>query len=207
MQSEGESPPVHCSDPSKVKENRRLFIAVIHPKWTKGGRGRLVISIISNDNLRWPRCCHCSLVVIHQYSEANVLHFSFSLLTIKGLYMFPALLAHPQETLHKRHSVYCVRVSAMARFQFLPQPTDITRNIPNGVCEAPPEDEQVMLETCRGPWCVKLIEKWITLASLYRYIVMDGQQNIKFRSDWSEVIKMNFVKPSSTTSTIEHSPW
>jgi hypothetical protein len=25
-------------------------------------------------------------------------------------------------------------------------------NIPNAVCVAPPKDEQVMLETCRGPW-------------------------------------------------------
>jgi hypothetical protein len=33
----------------------------------------------------------------------------------------------------------------------LVQPTVITRNIPSAVCEAPPEDEQVMLETYRGP--------------------------------------------------------
>jgi hypothetical protein len=32
-----------------------------------------------------------------QYSETNVMHFSFSLLRLKGLYMFRALLAHPQE--------------------------------------------------------------------------------------------------------------
>jgi hypothetical protein len=32
-----------------------------------------------------------------QYNETNVMHFSFSLLRIKGLYMFRALLAHPQE--------------------------------------------------------------------------------------------------------------
>jgi hypothetical protein len=30
--------------------------------------------------------------------------------------------------------------------------SETARNIPNAVCEAPPEDEQVMLETCRGPW-------------------------------------------------------
>jgi hypothetical protein len=48
--------------------------------------------------------------------------------------MFRALLAHPQEALHKGHLVYCVRA----------------RNIPSAVCAAPPEDEQVMLETCRG---------------------------------------------------------
>jgi hypothetical protein len=35
-----------------------------------------------------------------QYCETNVMHFLFSLLRIKGLYMFPALLAHPQEALH-----------------------------------------------------------------------------------------------------------
>jgi hypothetical protein len=45
-----------------------------------------------------------------QYSETNVMHFLFSLLRIKGLYMFGALLAHPQKALHKRHLVYCVRV-------------------------------------------------------------------------------------------------
>jgi hypothetical protein len=33
------------------------------------------------------------------------------LLRIKGLYMFRALLAQPQEALHKRHLVYCVRIS------------------------------------------------------------------------------------------------
>jgi hypothetical protein len=45
----------------------------------------------------------------NQYSETNVMHFPFNLLRIKGLYMFRALLAHPQEALHKRHLVYCVR--------------------------------------------------------------------------------------------------
>jgi hypothetical protein len=31
-----------------------------------------------------------------QCSEMNVMHFLFNLLRIKGLYMFRALLAHPQ---------------------------------------------------------------------------------------------------------------
>jgi hypothetical protein len=35
------------------------------------------------------------------------------LLRIKGLYMFRALLAHPQEALHKRHLVYCLRVMSV----------------------------------------------------------------------------------------------
>jgi hypothetical protein len=37
----------------------------------------------------------------HQYSETNVMHFLFSLLRMKDLYMFRALLAHPQEVLYK----------------------------------------------------------------------------------------------------------
>jgi hypothetical protein len=41
------------------------------------------------------------------------MHFLFSLLRIKGLYMFRALLAHPQEALHKCHFVYCVRVMSV----------------------------------------------------------------------------------------------
>jgi hypothetical protein len=54
-------------------------------------------------------------ILIYQYqcSETNVMHFSFNLLRIKGLYMFRALLAHPQEVLHKRHLVYCVCVMSV----------------------------------------------------------------------------------------------
>jgi hypothetical protein len=52
-----------------------------------------------------------------QYSEINVMHFLFSLLRIKGLYIFRALLAHPQEMLNKRHLVYCVRVMSIGCYQ------------------------------------------------------------------------------------------
>jgi hypothetical protein len=38
----------------------------------------------------------------YQYSESNVMYFLFSLLRIKGLYMFRALLANHQKALHKR---------------------------------------------------------------------------------------------------------
>jgi hypothetical protein len=47
---------------------------------------------------------------IYQYGETNVIYFLFILLRIKGLYMFRALLARPQEALKKRQLVYCVRV-------------------------------------------------------------------------------------------------
>jgi hypothetical protein len=49
----------------------------------------------------------------YQYSETNVMQFLFSLLRIKGLYIFQALLAQPQEALHKRHLVYCLRVMSV----------------------------------------------------------------------------------------------
>jgi hypothetical protein len=45
-----------------------------------------------------------------QYSKTNVMHFLFSLLRIKILYVFRVLLAYLQEALHKRHLVYCMRV-------------------------------------------------------------------------------------------------
>jgi hypothetical protein len=50
---------------------------------------------------------------VYQYSETNVMHFLFSLLRIKGLYMFRALLAHPQKAPHKQHLVYCVSVMSV----------------------------------------------------------------------------------------------
>jgi hypothetical protein len=53
-------------------------------------------------------CWPC--IIVYQYIETNVIHFLFNLLRIKGLYMFWALLAHPQKALPKHHLVYCVRV-------------------------------------------------------------------------------------------------
>jgi hypothetical protein len=88
---------------------------------------------------RWP------YIIVYQYNETNVMHFSFSLLRIKGLYMFRALLAHPQDALHKRQLIYCVRIMSVG-------------------CGT-------VLETCRGPLILnKLNETCITLVSLYRLI-------------------------------------
>jgi hypothetical protein len=56
-------------------------------------------------------CWQC--FIIYQYSKTNVMHFLFSLLRIKGLYIFRALLAHPQEVLHKLHLVYWVSVMSV----------------------------------------------------------------------------------------------
>jgi hypothetical protein len=56
-------------------------------------------------------CWPC--IRVYQYNETNMMHFSFNLLRIKGLYMFRALLGHLQEALHKRHLVYCVRVMSV----------------------------------------------------------------------------------------------
>jgi hypothetical protein len=63
--------------------------------------------------------------------------------------MFRALLAHPQETLNKRHLVYCVCIISFGC-------------VMNAVCQAPPEDEQVMFETCRGSY---FSINWIKSAS------------------------------------------
>jgi hypothetical protein len=60
--------------------------------------------------------------------------------------MFRAILAHPQEALHKGHLVYFVRVMSVGCTKVGVS----ARNIPSAACVAPPEDEQVMLETCRG---------------------------------------------------------
>jgi hypothetical protein len=46
------------------------------------------------------------LNLVYQYSKTNEVHFLLNLLSIQGLYMFRALLAHPQDSLHKRHLIY-----------------------------------------------------------------------------------------------------
>jgi hypothetical protein len=45
------------------------------------------------------------------------MRFLFSLLRIKGLYMFRALLAYPHKVLHKRRLLYCVRVISVDCYQ------------------------------------------------------------------------------------------
>jgi hypothetical protein len=75
--------------------------------------------------------------------------------------MFRALLSHPQEALHKRHFLHYVRIMSAGCATIavkLPswqswhsQLTLYASNIPSAVCLAPPEDEQVMFETRRGP--------------------------------------------------------
>jgi hypothetical protein len=44
---------------------------------------------------------HRNLDII-QYNETNVMHLLFNILRIKGVYMFLALPAHPQEALVER---------------------------------------------------------------------------------------------------------
>jgi hypothetical protein len=83
--------------------------------------------------------------MIYQYSETNVRHILLNLLWIKDLYIFRALLAHLPKALHKRDLVYYVRVMSVGCYQGW---SGTTRSI---FCAAPPEDEQLMLETCRGP--------------------------------------------------------
>jgi hypothetical protein len=41
------------------------------------------------------------MYVINRYSEIKVVHFLLNFLRIKNLYMFLALLAHPQKALHQ----------------------------------------------------------------------------------------------------------
>jgi hypothetical protein len=72
--------------------------------------------------------------------------------------MFRALLAHPQDSLHKRHLVYWVRIMSVdcgtgsVSLQYTMHICNVSnaRSIRNAVCTAPPEDEQVMFETRRG---------------------------------------------------------
>jgi hypothetical protein len=89
-------------------------------------------------------------IIVYQYIKTNVIQFLLNLLRINGLYMFRALLAHPQEVPHKRRlvdyvclmPVGCTRIGVKLQFW--------GSNIPSAICGASPEDEQVMLKTFRG---------------------------------------------------------
>jgi hypothetical protein len=71
--------------------------------WICGRSVSMVTSLI----FCWP------CIIVYQYGETNVKHFLLNLLRMKGLYMFRALLAHPQEAIQKRHLVYCMLVTSV----------------------------------------------------------------------------------------------
>jgi hypothetical protein len=82
------------------------------------------------------------------------MHFLFSLLRIKGLYKFRALLAHPQEvyTNYNWYTAWALCRLVATGIGVERQPANIIRKQhTNVVYVSHPEDEQVMVETCRGP--------------------------------------------------------
>jgi hypothetical protein len=59
--------------------------------------------------------------------------------------MFRAVLANSLAGIHKQHLVYCVYIMSVGCGTFA-----VSLHYTHA-CEAPLENEQVMLETCRGP--------------------------------------------------------
>jgi hypothetical protein len=86
-----------------IIKSTMFFFSCMPQKWNYVWHHYIILNLM----LCWP------CITVYQYSETNLMHFLFSLLRIKGLYMFRALLAHPQEVLHKRQLVYCVRVMSV----------------------------------------------------------------------------------------------
>jgi hypothetical protein len=66
--------------------------------------------------------------------------------------MFRALLAHPQEAPANRMAFGILRAYVSSLWHDCGETATLySRNIPNAVCSAPPEDKRVKLETCRDP--------------------------------------------------------
>jgi hypothetical protein len=65
--------------------------------------------------------------------------------------MFRALFAHHQEALHLKQLVYFVRIMSAGFGVTNPgscQPTKYAQSIPIFVYVVPPDDEQIVIETC-----------------------------------------------------------
>jgi hypothetical protein len=129
---------------------------------------------------------------------------SSNFLRIKSLYMFRALLAHPQEALHKRHLEYCVRAmsvgSATIAASLQSRHSQLTLHAPNtwipsAVCVVPPEDTQTMLETCTGSWFsinrMKSASRWFRYTDILWCKV-------------SKTLSANYFKPLPSIDYITH---
>jgi hypothetical protein len=122
----------------------------------------------------------------------------------EGLYMFRASLARPQEALHKLHFVYVyVYVSWLRHGCSL-----------NAPWHCKPEDEQVMLETCRGPWRVP---RWFhfydnkpfhlpsfKIYNLYSVAIGDSRNHKAVNTQFSDKPTQNF--DSKILDRLEKSP-
>jgi hypothetical protein len=149
-----------------------LFLLNVRDRFSLPCKQKAELTDILYSVFCWP------CITVYQYSETNVMHLLLNLLRIKGLYMFWALLAHPQEALHERNLVYCMRVMSVGctrvGVEILVQPTDIT-HMQNTKC--------YLWSTSRG-WASsaqniyrplildKLNKKCITLVSLSNDIVL-----------------------------------
>jgi hypothetical protein len=129
------------------------------------------------------------------------MQFVFSLIRIKGLYVFRALLAHPKEGQRKRQFVYYVRVMSVSCTRVKVEQISLdwyqshfksgAANWHNthAIYQVPLLNRLLRLSR----WCSKNVEvflilnklnkKCIALVSLYWYTVMHGQKNIKFTLD------------------------
>jgi hypothetical protein len=140
-------------------------------------------------------CWPC--IIAYRYNETNVMHFSFSLLGIKSLYMFRALLAHLQEALHKRHFVYCMHIMPVGC-------GTVAVSLPTAICAVPPEDEQVMLETCTGSW---FSINWMKSASRwFHYTEILQNTHIWWRMHIIRLVTVQFIEPSITPSLLQSCP-
>jgi hypothetical protein len=106
----------YCEYLKEVDGNMFLRLANTRHSWLHSVSYDVVASKVKRADGRTPQTNFMfswPCIIVYQYSETNVMHFLFSLLRIKGLYMVRALLAHPQEALSKRHLVYCMRVTSV----------------------------------------------------------------------------------------------
>jgi hypothetical protein len=72
---------------------------------------------------------------------------------VQHLLRIAAIVAQPTDIIRKQYTECVLCSSSWVSLQsWHSQLTLYARNIPSAVCLAPPEDEQVMLETCRCPW-------------------------------------------------------
>jgi hypothetical protein len=120
------------------------------------------------------------IIINYQCSETNVMHFLFSLLRIKGLYMFRVLLAHPQEVLHKRQLVYCVRQLAESGLKFHSNPG--AANWHNVLLCSASWGWASNTRNIYGPLILnKLNKKCLTLVSLYWYTMTQVNKTLKHK--------------------------
>jgi hypothetical protein len=118
-------------------------------------------------------CWPC--IIAYQYNETSVMHFSVYWESRASTCSEHYLLILGTRRTNSTWYTACVWCQLAVAWLWHSQLTLYGHNIPSAVCAGPPDDEQIILRTCMGPW---FSINWMRNASCWFHYTDDQSCNL-----------------------------